>query len=75
MTTIGAQNILNRHGGTALSVAEALILGELESYEYDQVREIVGPLLLETARIRLQALGRLTPEHIKDASIHKRAAA
>ena len=75
MPSIGAKMILKDHGGTPLSVAEAFILGELSSTELERVGEVVTSLMLEAARIRLTALGRLTPEHIKEAATRKERAA
>lgn len=63
---MGALHILEKHGKSPLRIAELLILGEItEDLKY--VDEIVSPVILETARIRLQALGKLTPEYIKPA--------
>ena len=65
MTTLGATMVLEKHGGSALAVAEALILGELKPSDIDCVHEIVHPIVLEAARIRLEATGQLTSKHIK----------
>lgn len=73
MTSVGAGSILSKYGFNRLAVAEALILGELETYELEQVHEIVEPIVLEAARIRLEALGRLTPEQIKEIIVKKRS--
>ncbi len=64
MGSIGGDELIKEFG-SILGVAEALILGEIVSYRIECVPGIVGPVILEAARIRLQALGKLTPEHIK----------
>lgn len=61
--TLGAQDLL-KDFGSPLNVAEAFILGLVPGFRHRAVRELVDPIILETARIRLQASGKLTPEHI-----------
>jgi len=65
--TNGAADLLKKYKGSRLLVAEALILGNLETFDLQFVEEVVSKLMLETARIRLEATGRLTPEHIEPA--------
>lgn len=67
MPSIGAVDLSRRFNGSALAVAEALLLNELRTWEIDQVGEVVSPLVLEAARIRLEAMGKLNPAHIKPA--------
>jgi hypothetical protein len=53
---IGSENLLKKHG-SPLAIAEALIKGELDSYEQMFVSDVVDKILLEAARIRLEASG------------------
>lgn len=62
----GAKQLLEKYK-SRLAIAEALILGELPSYHQEEVHEVVSPLILEAARIRLQTMGLLTPEYILPA--------
>ncbi|MEK9156232.1 MAG: hypothetical protein AAB360_02915 [Patescibacteria group bacterium] len=62
--TIGAGELIDEYG-SQLGVAEALILGEIKGGRF--VDEVVTPIFLEAARIRLEALGKLAPEHIRPA--------
>jgi hypothetical protein len=59
MATIGAQDLLSKYG-SPLGVAEALLLGKVRSWEQQFVREVVPSIILETARIRLEASGELS---------------
>ena len=55
---IGAEDLLKRFG-TVVDVAEAMIMGELSSYETDFARDIVTPTVIAAAeaRMRLRARG------------------
>lgn len=62
----GARELLISYDMSPLAIAEALILGELNAgSEQESVGEVVCPIMLEAARIRLEATGRLSAEHIK----------
>lgn len=67
MGTIREDTILREYGGSPLSVAEALILGEIEPHLIQLVNCVVTPVILEAAKIRLEATGKLNSEHIKPA--------
>jgi hypothetical protein len=54
--TNGAAGLLRKYQ-SPLGVAEALIKGELDSVEQMYVREIVGTVVLEAARIRVVESG------------------
>jgi hypothetical protein len=58
--------MLEKYCNSPLAVAEALILGEIKE-KMEFIGDIVSPVILEAARIRLEALGKLAPEHIKPA--------
>lgn len=64
MPSIGAESLHRKYNGNSLAVAEALILGEIEGYELPAAQELISLLLLETARVRLSALGELDAKHI-----------
>lgn len=49
---IGAGWLLEEHGGTRLGVAEALLKGRIRNDEF--VGDLVTPVLLEAARIRIE---------------------
>lgn len=61
---IGASDLINDFG-SSLAVAEAFILGDIDGHDQDFVGDIVDKITLEAARIRLEALGLLNPERIK----------
>jgi hypothetical protein len=65
--SVGGEDLLNKYQGSPLAVAEAMILGTLEPFEYKHAPEIVSSIILETARIRLKALGKLNGRNIKPA--------
>jgi hypothetical protein len=73
MASIGGDMLLEEFKGSALAVAEALLLGKLESYEIDRVNEVVSPLVLQAAKIRLEAMGKLNAENIKPAPKRQRS--
>lgn len=64
--TVGADDLLQKHR-SRLGVAEAFILGKVEPYEQRFVCELVDKVTLETARIRLEAMGLLTGENLTPA--------
>lgn len=59
----GAVMLLNQYI-TRLAVAEAFILGKIKSHEEEFIRELVSPITLEAARIRLEAKGLLNKENV-----------
>ncbi|HAU08040.1 MAG: hypothetical protein UW46_C0003G0037 [Candidatus Yanofskybacteria bacterium GW2011_GWF1_44_227] len=50
---IGAADLLEKFG-SPLAVAEALILGQLTSYEQDYVSELVGKIIMDAAKFRVE---------------------
>ncbi len=57
--TIGATQVIEKYG-SRLATAEAYILGETEPWQEDYVLEVIGSVIvLEAARIRLEAKGKL----------------
>ena len=50
---IGSRDLLKKYG-TRLKVAEALLLGNITSYEEEFLLELVNPVILEAAKIRLE---------------------
>lgn len=63
MASIGGEG-LRKQFGSRLNIAEALILGLISSSDQEYVYENVDRIILEAARIRLEAAGMLNPEHI-----------
>lgn len=68
VASVGENLTLSKHGGNQLGVAEALILGKLDYMGLRFAPDIVSPIVLEAARIRLEALGKLTPEFILEVT-------
>ena len=66
--TIGGEQILKEHNGSAIMVAEAFILGDIKSFEEPAALDVIDKITLETARIRLEAKGLLNKKYIKDPS-------
>jgi hypothetical protein len=64
MASIGATDLLGKYS-SRLAVAEAFILGKIDNYEERFVSELVNSITLETAHIRLRAMGMLDEGHIK----------
>jgi len=71
MGTVGREELIRKHG-SRLEVAEALIMGKISSHEQEFIGEIVSPVILEAARIRLEANGLLTPEHVSGVTKKKK---
>lgn len=65
--SIGAEMLLKKYKGSSLAIAEALIMGNLEVDELDHVGGLVSQLMLQTAKIRLEGMGKLNPADIKPA--------
>ena len=56
MATIGAELLVKKYG-SPLAVAEALLKGEVGSHEQKFVNEVVSPIILQAAAIRLGLVG------------------
>lgn len=61
--TIGADKLLNKFG-SALAVAEALLEGKILSHDEPYVQELVPPIILQAAEIRLKRRRPETVEYI-----------
>ena len=56
MGSVGAELLMQKYG-SQLAVAEALLKGDLESFEQKCVHEVVSPIILQAAAIRLGLVG------------------
>lgn len=57
-TSIGGQNLLDDFGGSPIVLAEAFLMGELKPNDECYAVESICPIVLEAARIRLEAMGK-----------------
>lgn len=64
MATIGAVRLSEQYGG-GLGVAEALLEGKIDAFDQHFVDELVSPMLLEAARIRIEWRRNYSKEALK----------
>jgi hypothetical protein len=67
MSSRRANELLKKYGGSRLKVADALMLGKLETREEVYVEELVGPIIFAAAGFRIkEMLGKKKRKEMKE---------